>query len=249
MCLVSIAWQVHSEFPLIFVGNRDEFHARPSAETGWWDDQPDILGGRDLEAGGSWLGVSRQGRFAVVTNRPDLPPPPAGARSRGELIPAWLNSDDNEVMLDKLEKRNDSYGGFSLLLADNHDLWLVSGGHATGQLVRTKLSPGITGLSNTAPDDPWPKLDWLNQELEELLDTSSPSHPALLEPLLRDSPVPDRSGEDVSVLPFIVGQRYGTRSASVVTIDRKGECRFTEKRFGPGGTTTGESSFRFQIQT
>ena len=80
MCLLSLAWQAHADYPLVFVGNRDEYHARPTAAADWWADAPDILGGRDLEAGGSWLGVSKQGRFAVVTNRPDLPAPEVAPR-------------------------------------------------------------------------------------------------------------------------------------------------------------------------
>ena len=94
MCLLSVAWQSSSDFPFIFAGNRDEYHARSSAAAGWWDDQPAILGGRDLVAGGSWLGINKKGRVAVVTNRPDLQAPEQDALSRGELVSGWLASPD-----------------------------------------------------------------------------------------------------------------------------------------------------------
>jgi uncharacterized protein with NRDE domain len=246
VCLLSIAWQVHPDYPLVFLGNRDEFHARPTAAADWWQDNPDVLGGIDLEAGGSWLGVNRTGRFAVVTNRPDLPAPGASARSRGELVTAWLKNEPSSA-IDLLPERNLLYGGFSLLLAKPGKLERLSGGNGTSQLERTEIPPGITGLSNTSPDDPWPKLAWLNQQLADTLDAGTPDEEQLINLLLRTEPVSDTTGQDVSVLPFVTGDHYGTRSATVVLIDRRGECVFYERRFGPGGHPRGDSRFCFPL--
>ena len=245
MCLVSIAWQVHPDYPLVFVGNRDEYHARPAAPADWWEDESGVLGGRDLEAGGSWLAINRAGHFAVVTNRPDLPAPETGSRSRGELVTAWVAPPaDEPSAIDLLEVNNACYGGFSLLLTNSTRLLRLSGGYGT-DLVREELPPGIYGLSNTAVDDPWPKLTWLNERLGELLASGKTDHAALLKLLLHEAPVAPDTQPAVAGIPFIRGDIFGTRCATVVTVDRQGECRFTERSFGPGGAPLGAAVHSF----
>ena len=246
MCLLSVAWKLHPDYPLIFVGNRDEYHARPTAAADWWDEYPAILGGRDLAAGGSWLGISRQGRLAVVTNRPDLPAPAQGARSRGELVTRWLTNE--ESFTEKLRQQSQHYGGFSLLLAESGQLQRVSGGNGTRQLTQAILPPGINGLSNTAVDQPWPKLRWLNQQLEAQLTDSPPNIESLMGLLMQATPVPGSDTGAVSGLPFVTGEHYGTRSSSVVTINASGACQFVERRFGPNGQPLGESAYEFDVQ-
>lgn len=248
MCLLSIAWQVHPDYPLVFVGNRDEYHARPTAPAGWWDDFPDVLGGRDLEADGSWLGVNKAGRLAVVTNRPDLPAPDNDSRSRGELVNAWLTETNNSSVIDRLPERSATYGGFSLILAETNKLTRLTGGNGLPGLEKVDLTSGILGLSNTAPNDPWPKLTWLNGQLEEQLAAGAPDPDELMQLLLRTEPVPGGPAEGVAGLPFVTGESYGTRSCSVVTLSSSGECRFTERRFGPRGIPTGESDYCFQLR-
>jgi uncharacterized protein with NRDE domain len=247
MCLLSLAWQAHPDYPLVFLGNRDEYHARPTAPADWWQEFPNILGGRDLEAGGSWLGVNRQGRFAVVTNRPDLPAPEENPHSRGELVTAWLGDETNISAIDLLSERASSYGGFSLLLADRSGLTRLSGGHGVDELETKQLEPGVSGLSNTAPDDPWPKLTWLNAELEQLVAAGEPDHATLMELLLGTKSIGGGSG--VASTPFVLGERYGTRSSSVITVTRAGECHFTERRFGPLGKPAGESAYFFKFDS
>jgi uncharacterized protein with NRDE domain len=246
MCLLSIAWKVHPDYPLVFVGNRDEHHARPTAAANWWEDYPDVLGGRDLEAGGSWLAITRQGRFAVVTNRPDLPAPAAGGRSRGELVTGWLQK--TESPLDRLGERAQLYGGFSLLLGDRDQLTQVSGGRGVDKLEVQSQQRGISGLSNTAISDPWPKLTWLNRQLEQQLSSGQPDIERLFELLLTSKPVSGSPTTGVSGRPFVVGEHYGTRSSSVITINRAGDCQFVEKRFGPGGRAVGESAYQFHLE-
>jgi uncharacterized protein with NRDE domain len=155
MCLIVLAWQVHPEYPLVVAANRDEFFARPSAPAGFWPERPEILAGRDLEAGGTWLGVNRCGRFAALTNyreggqqRPEAP-------SRGALATDFLTQQsDPQRYLDDLAKRGAEYNGFNLFVGDCRRL----GYYANRGRGPRWLEPGIYGLSNHLLDTPWPKL-------------------------------------------------------------------------------------------
>src|SRR5262245_10572919 len=155
MCLLVLAWDMHPRYRLVFAGNRDEFHERPSAPLGWWTDSPRILAGRDLQAGGTWLGLSRQGRFGVVTNFRDLQRPLEGAPSRGALITRWLAGEAPlDGFLEELHESAARYAGFNLLLSDGESLVYAS--NRLPEFSRT-LAPGIYGLSNHLLDTPWPK--------------------------------------------------------------------------------------------
>jgi uncharacterized protein with NRDE domain len=244
MCLLSLAFKTHPDFPLVFAGNRDEYHARESAPANWWPGANTILGGRDLVAGGTWLGISRTGRFGVVTNRPDLPSPDHEALSRGELVTGWLAATNT---IGELPAHHARYGGFSLLLADGQSLRLLSGGNGSGAMISRMLKNGVTGLSNTAPDQPWPKLRWLNQQLSEQLAGGKPDIERLMSLLTRAEPVPDAASHGVPATPFVVGEEYGTRCSTVITISGRGECEFVERRFGPGGRSDGESAYSFSL--
>jgi uncharacterized protein with NRDE domain len=246
MCLLSLAINAHPDFPLVFAGNRDEYHARPSTPAGWWSDAQNILGGRDLEAGGTWLAINKAGSLGVVTNRPDLPAPEQHARSRGELITAWLSNADTFA---KLPEQHMQYGGFSLLLANPTNLQLLLGGNGTARLTTRSPDNGVTGLSNTAPDQPWPKLSWLNQQVQNHLNADQPDIEYLMSLLTRSIPVPDSISQGVPATPFITGEQYGTRCSTVVTISRQGTCSFVERSFGPGGTEAGESAYSFKLET
>jgi uncharacterized protein with NRDE domain len=250
MCLLSVASNAHPEYPFVFAGNRDEFHARASAAADWWDDAPAVLGGRDLVAGGSWLGINRDGRFAVVTNRPDLPAPENHALSRGALVAEQLTGDlDPSVWAQQLAADSQRYGGFSLLAGNvtAGGLNCYNGGNGMQELQTMGIESGVFGLSNTALDAPWPKLTWLNSEINRLLGEAHADIEALFALLLRREPVPDADTDWVSARPFIVGDDYGTRSATVITVDRQGECRFIERRFGQGGVPAGDTDECFTL--
>lgn len=255
MCLLAVGWQCNDRLPFVFAGNRDEYHGRPAAAAQWWQDAPNVLGGRDLVAGGSWLGISRNGRFAVVTNRPDLPAPADSPLSRGELVTRWLTAADSqsvEALQSPLEVLAPRYGGFSLLTgkleADSKGrLQRLSGGNQSDALQYEQLPAGITGLSNTASDKPWPKVTWLNGELARWLETGNTDPEHLFALLRREDPVPDTRATGISTRPFVLGQEYGTRCSTVITIDNKGCCHFLERRFGPNGLTLGESAFEFML--
>jgi len=255
VCLLAVSWRCNDRWPFLFAGNRDEYHSRPTAAADWWQDAPNILGGRDLTAGGSWLGISRNGRFAAVTNRPDLPAPEESRLSRGELVTNWLTATDSEsvdTLHSTLTVNAPNYGGFSLLTGklggDNKGtLQCFSGGNQSGPLQYAQLHDGITGLSNSPPDKPWPKLTWLNHELTRLLETDGANAEQIFELLRREEPVPDTHATGVSARPFIVGQEYGTRCSTIIAMDNTGLCHFLERRFGPNGQPNGESAFEFML--
>jgi len=252
MCLLSMAWQTNPEYPFVFAGNRDEFHDRNSAAADWWDDAPDVLGGRDRVAGGSWLGMQRDGRFAVVTNRPHYPAPENDPLSRGALVAGWLNrpatQNAEQSFIDQLPQQSHRYGGYCLVVGHIHtngsgQLLLHEGGYGISKQGNQLLPSGVHGLSNTAADDPWPKLIWLNAEMQQHVQNGQPDTETLFSWLGRQKPVDDAHG--VPATPFVAGPLYGTRCSTVVIIDRQGHCRFEERRFAPEGAPAGESVIEF----
>jgi len=249
LCLLVLAWQVHPRYRLILAANRDEFHARPAAPLGKWADQ-EILAGRDLAAGGTWLGVDRQRRFAVVTNFREWPASQAAAPSRGRLIPDYLRGQEPpQSFLASLESTASDFAGFNLLLGDERELWYASN-RASG--FARRLAPGIYGLSNRLLDTPWPKLTrvrhrfeaWLNgaaqtnsRELLAMLDDRTPSgasddaYPADLAPKWRRA----------LSAPFVLHPLYGTRCSTAVLLAASGALHLIERRFDAAGDCSGET--------
>jgi uncharacterized protein with NRDE domain len=207
MCLILISWQGGAG-KLIVAANRDEFHARPAAPAAFWDDRPGILGGRDLEARGTWMGVSRSGKFAAVTNYRGAREPRA-AESRGALVTRFLDSgQDCAAYIGEVGTKADSYSGFNLLVSDGSELWWMSnrGGEPR------RLPAGIYGLGNTLLDAP--EVEPSKQRFAQALETA-----LAVEPLF-----------GVLGTARIVDPVYGTR-CSTVAIDR----RFAERSFSPDG--------------
>jgi len=164
MCLILFAWQVHSDYPLILAGNRDEFYSRPTAPADFWDDHPQILAGRDLEHGGTWLGIHRSGRLAAVTNYRDGRAARRGTRSRGELVSGFLTSDlAPEEYLQEVHRQHTAYDGFNLLIGTSDGLFSYS--NRSEQLA--EVEPGVHGLSNHLLDSPWPKVEHGIADLRE----------------------------------------------------------------------------------
>jgi uncharacterized protein with NRDE domain len=210
MCLIVLAWRLRPDLPLIVAANRDEFHARPAAPAAFWEDQPEILAGRDLEARGTWMGVSRSGRFAAVTNFRGGQEPRA-IESRGALVSRFLgNGEDPDAYVRGLKKN--LYSGFNLLVADGEELWSVS--NRDGEPRR--LEPGIYGLGNTLLDAP---------EVE-------PSKQAFRTDLEAGPAVESLFG--VLKKARILHPQYGTRCSTVLL---KGErIRYAERGFAPDGS-------------
>jgi uncharacterized protein with NRDE domain len=245
MCLLALGWQAHPEQRLVFAGNRDEFHARPAAPAHWWPDAPGVLAGRDLEAGGTWLGADLDGRFAVVTNfREPVTEPAAASPSRGGLVTDFLTG--SQTALDyalALEDRKDDYAGFNLLVADAGGLHYVTN-RAPGRL---DLPPGIYALSNNSLNTPWPKVSRLRTAFSEALDGPPPSVDRFFDLLADRRPAADEDlpdtgvGRDLERLlspAFIVSPAYGTRCSTVILLSRNGAAVFAERSFGPDGEAT-----------
>lgn len=243
MCLITLAWRPGHAQPLVVAANRDEFYARPSAALAEWQDAPTVIAGRDLEAGGTWLGITRNGRFAALTNIRDLQLP-AGLRSRGELPAKFLQGSLSPGdYIQALKTHGADYSGFNLLVGDGQQLCYY---HSTSGEART-LSAGIYGLSNAELDSPWPKVDYAKQALTQVLESPQPR--ALLE-LLSDNHRPDDSAlpdtgvgiatERLLGSAFIASQTYGTRASTALITDAEGHWQMTERSFGPNGVTLGE---------
>jgi uncharacterized protein with NRDE domain len=251
MCLLVLAWQVHSRYRLIVAANRDEFHERPTESMRKWPDPDDFIAGRDLRAGGTWLGMDRRRRFGIVTNFRELQRPAPDAPSRGHLIPAYLrNGADPRRYLEELETTASGYSGFNLLLADRESLWYASN---RAQSFAKALSPGIYGLSNEFLDTPWPKLQRVRRRFDPLVTgPDEPSREALFGILADPTPagideeLPDtglsREWEQLLSSPFIRNPRYGTRCSTLVLLENSGRVSMTERRFDPDGDLIGETA-------
>lgn len=238
-----------AEYPVILAGNRDEFHARPAEAAHWWTDKPDIVGGRDLEAGGTWLALHRQGRFATVTNYRDAEVAEPGLRSRGHLVTEFLESKVSPFKyLEGID--GSSYAGFNLIVGDAKTVAYRSNRDGG---VRT-LARGIYGLSNALLDGPWDKVERSKRGLASLLERNAVFEKSLLELLGDRAPGPvdeaeaTRLGKDAALAitaPFIVMPEYGTRCSTVITLDDRSRWRLLERRFDAKGESRGESRFSF----
>jgi uncharacterized protein with NRDE domain len=252
MCLILTAWRVHPRYPLVIAANRDEFHRRPTAAAAWWQDRPEILAGRDLEAGGTWFGITARGQVAALTNYRDPAQSKPGAPSRGGLVVEMMQSDtDIAARLGRLGQVGANYAGFNLLVTDGRELGVYESIPAAGRI----LEPGIYGLSNHLLDTPWPKVQRAKSQLATALQ-SLPQERQLLE-LLRDEEIPaddalPRTGvsldwERLLSSAFIVGDGYGTRSSTIVLVDQAGQVRFREWTWDIHGQSVGEVQYDFRI--
>lgn len=256
MCLILLAWQAHPRYPLVVAANRDEFFARPTAAADSWDDQPDILAGRDLSAGGTWLGITRQGRFAALTNfrepgnnRPDAP-------TRGKLVRDFLaGAMPATGYLDELSRRASAFNGFNLLCGSlTEGLWHYSNRSDSGKLHR--LAAGIYGLSNHLLDTPWPKVARGKSDLAKALAALPKDQPLFR--LLRDTDIHQdeqlpRTGvslgwERILSAAFVVAPTYGTRSSTVVTVDGQDFLSFDEQTWLPGGLAGSRRRFHLKLE-
>jgi uncharacterized protein with NRDE domain len=251
MCLLLVAWKVHPRYPLVLAGNRDEQHARPAAPLGWWDDPAGLLAGRDLEAGGAWLGVTADGRAGVVTNFREPPRASPAAPSRGGFIPGFAASDGGAAAYAAtLAGRASDYAGFNLLLADGRDLIYASNRPAFA--VR-HLQPGLYGLANDALDAPWPRVERTRARLRALLTEAEPDRDALFSALADTRPASTAelaaAGANAAPSPhgpFVQGPTYGTRCSTLLLVHAEGEVRIEEQSYDAHGLVTGVSAERFR---
>lgn len=245
MCVLAVAWNAHPRWRLVLIGNRDEYHARPAAPLARWQDKPDILAGRDLQSGGTWLGISDRGRCVVVTNLRGFGTAEPGRPSRGALVTDLLDGADPDAVA------IDTYNPVNLIALDSERAHFFSNRPAA---IRTALAPGLYGLSNGSLDEPWPKTMQLKSALLDWL-TGPADQPALLFDALGEKRLPaigldPATPSDVPAEPnhspvFILDPTYGTRCSSIVAVDRNGHGLFLERRFAADGTPTGDSEEGF----
>lgn len=247
MCLIVFAWRPGHAQPLIVAANRDEFYARPSLPLAQWPEAPQVYAGRDLEAGGTWLGVGANGRFAALTNIRDPHQPPA-RKSRGELVARFLGGDmPIDDYLSDVVARSLEYSGFNLLVGNANELWHFNARETEAVM----LPPGVYGLSNAGLDTPWPKLLKARAALEEVLDDPQPQ--ALLA-LLNDpqtapfAELPDTgvgvATETLLSSVFIASPTYGTRASTALIVHADATRHLVERSFGPYGGHLGEVEVR-----
>jgi len=256
MCLILFAQKMHRDFPLILAANRDEAYARPTAPASFWNDYPYIYAGRDLEHRGTWLGITRGGRVAAVTNFRDGLTAKASTRSRGDLVAAYLRGNQRPgAYLTQVNNASVHYNGFNLLAGDLEELHYLS--NRGGKLIA--IAPGVHGLSNHLLNSPWPKVERGRKILGELLESKTQ---VLIDGLFKV--LDDRTIAQDQHLPetgvglvreralspaFIISPNYGTRSSTVLLVDNHGQVVFIERSFGergkPGPTVTG----RFTLET
>ncbi|MCW2294901.1 uncharacterized protein with NRDE domain [Pseudomonas sp. BIGb0408] len=243
MCLIVLAWRPGHRLPLLVAANRDEFYARPTAALAEWPQMPGLIAGRDLQAGGTWLGIGPGGRFAALTNIRD-PRAPQGSRSRGELPLRFLQGDlEPEAFLDRLHSGAADYSGFNLLVGDRQQLC-----HYNSQSGRIEvLQPGIHGISNADLDTPWPKLQRAKAALTSALERADEETLfALLANTAKpaDAALPDTGvGLDTERLLasiFIASANYGTRASTLLFSHADGTRQLIERSFGAGGVAIGE---------
>lgn len=256
MCLAVIAIDAHPHYATVIAANRDEFHARPSQPARWWAhvEAPPILAGRDLEHGGTWLGVTAAGRWAFVTNVREPGLHEARAPSRGVLVPTLLR--DPRPPIDALASIVESarhYNGFNLVAGEEG---AVAFGSNRGPRV-LPLGRGIYGVSNAQLDTPWPKLARARAGMAAWV-ASGDDDVGLLWSILADRvPAPDdelpstgiaRERERLLSSTFILSDSYGTRCSTLLALSRDGDAQFIERSFDAAGETTGEVTFRFRLE-
>jgi uncharacterized protein with NRDE domain len=254
MCLVLLALDSHPDYSLIIAANRDEFYDRPTAPAAFWTEAPLVLAGRDLKAGGTWLGIDRHGRLAAVTNYRQGERESPASRSRGQLVSDFLTGDTGALEhVQKVRSEAGLYNGFNLIVSDPWGSFYYS--NREGRV--RSLAPGMYGLSNHLLDTPWPKVASSKAAFGALLKGGASELTAELFALLSDRRHPadgllpstgvSQDWERLLSSAFIASSDYGTRSSTVVLVGRDGSIVFVERSFGPGGAAGLE--VRFEISS
>jgi uncharacterized protein with NRDE domain len=255
VCLVLIAVDVHPRYRMVVAANRDEFYERPTAAATWWDDEPEVLAGRDLLSGGTWMGVTRGGRFAAITNFREPDKIREDAPSRGHLVMEALTATADPVgTLELIRAESGPYNGFNLLVGDSGGLAVYSN---RDRQPPQQVGQGIFGLSNHFFDTGWPKVRVGRRRLGEALELEGEALIDRLLAILADPSVPDDSElpdtgvgleyERLLASSFIVSPVYGTRASYALLFDRDGGICFVEQSFEQGEAAGDALRFEFSV--
>ncbi|MFT5427026.1 MAG: hypothetical protein ACI9ZT_001979 [Gammaproteobacteria bacterium] len=254
MCLIILSYKQFDNFPLILAANRDEFFERPTQSAHFWNDNPLILAGRDRKHNGSWLGITKQGRFAAVTNFREPSEKIARATSRGTLVSEYLLSEINaKNYLEDLLNRIDKFDGFNLLVGDTNALYFLS----SMEKKIKNIQSGVYGISNGVFDCPWPKVIQGKLRLTEIMKSSGQVDETAFFKLLADETVPvDDELPDTGVgleweqklgSIFVKADSFGTRCSTLLSIDANKQVRFIERNFDPAGNEDGTERYSFKL--
>ncbi|PAV29718.1 hypothetical protein CIL05_10125 [Virgibacillus profundi] len=254
MCLINFQFQEHPKYKLIVAANRDEAYDRPTAPAAFWEDHPNILAGRDLSQMGTWLGITKHGRFAALTNYRDPEHMKSGANSRGEIITNYLANDiSTEAFLDSLKLGKDNYVGFNLILGSPDSLYYYN--NIENEAI--KITSGTHGLSNHFLNTPWPKVTKGKKRLREYVGSQKNIESNVLFDILSDAEDAEDAhlpqtgvGLDLERILsplFIKTTNYGTRSSTVLIIDHDNNVTFTERTYNEGKFIN-EKQFSFRLE-
>lgn len=260
MCLILFAYQAESRFSLVVAANRDELYSRPTRQAGFWpeiESGPGILAGKDLRAGGTWLGITASGRFAAVTNIRDPSQPERKSCSRGELTLRFLQgTSDAATFAKQIRDDFDEYAGFNLLIGDGHSLYYLNNHH---QVMR-KLESGVHGLSNGFLDAPWPKIVRGRSLLQQSLQNENPITTDHLLELMRDRTEAADSDLPNTGVPLELERRlsstfifqpkraYGTLCSTAIIVDANRHCRFSEQNYNEKGQPVAAHYYEFPLR-
>jgi len=252
MCLILLAVDARPDYGVVLASNRDEWQERPASPAAWWADAPQVLAGRDLKAGGTWMGVSRAGgglRWAAVTNVRDFARVRDNARSRGELVRSFLMGDESAAgATETAQAEASEYSPFNFLASDADGVWYASSHTDAAR----RLDAGVYGMSNATLDTPWPKVVAARAEFSDALAAEHVDEDGLFRILADRGTAPDADLPDTGIgraweralsARFIVAEGYGSRASTVLLLDRAGGGRFVERSFGEGGVPVGEEAF------
>jgi uncharacterized protein with NRDE domain len=253
MCLIFFSLRNHPTYKLVVAANRDEFYSRRTAAAEFWPDQPDVLAGRDLEAGGTWMGISKTGRISLITNYRDPKNIDPHAPSRGQLVSDFLEGKESpKEYLERISQNGKRYNGYNLIVGNIDDLWYYSN-YRDGV---GEISQGLHGLSNHLLETPWPKVVRGKKKMDDLLRLPIIHPDQLFDLLFDDSIASDENLPDTGIglereralsSMFIKSPGYGTRCSTVVLIDKKNNALFSERVFDLTTFQYSERKFEFSI--
>lgn len=255
MCLIVFSYKQHPQYPLIFAANRDEYYERPSQAAHFWENYPNILAGKDLKAGGTWMGINKEGEFSAITNYRDPNIEKENPPSRGKLVLDFLQTDENaQNYLSELQSHADQYMGFNLLAGSLDQL----GYYSNQQDNILFLDSGLFGLSNHLLETSWPKVRRAKKKLHHIIQDKDITPEPLFDLLTDDHEAPDEELPDTGIPKeiekkvspiFIKSEGYGTRCSTILLIDHLGKVTFAERRYKPQTTEVEEENrYSFSIR-
>lgn len=256
MCLILFALNEHSKYKLVLAANRDEFFDRPTLVADFWKENDTILGGKDEQSGGTWIGLTKNGRFIAITNFRDPKNEKENPKSRGDISKNFLSTNKSVTeFLSKISKNKNQYNGFNLILSDDNLSTLYHYSNITD--LTTSIDDGIHGLSNHLLDTPWPKIQIGKSQLNDLVKDRQLKINELAGILRNTKKAPDNSLPETGISfdlekklspVFISMKRYGTRCSTIILVDKTNKVSFLEITYNERAQAISEKTYEFQLK-